>query len=62
MYGISGEGTEMFKVHTDTGTIQMRCDATDSPALDRESQDQFNINIEATDTAGHKARLSRYIA
>ena len=54
LLNILGEGSELFSVNAVTGTIQISCDATAAAMLDRESQDQYDLSLQVTDSAGHK--------
>ena len=36
------------------GTIQMSCDSDVASTLDRELQDQYRLNVQATDSSGYE--------
>ena len=50
-------GSEVFTVDAHSGTIQVTCDSDVTAALDRESQEEVTLNIEATDSAGNRVSL-----
>ena len=49
-------GSELFTVAAYSGTIQVTCDSDVAAILDRESQEEVRLNIEATDSSGHKVQ------
>ena len=50
-------GSELFTVDAHSGTIQVTCDSDVAVALDRESQEEIRLNIEATDSSGYKVQI-----
>ena len=47
-------GSEMFTVDPNTGGIQLTCDPTVAASLDRELQEEYRLNVQATDSSNYE--------